>query len=91
MAYGNAVVNGTASLIVKANEHRQELRFINYSTAPDVFLGMDANVTTSNGLPLFCGAEQDASRGFGSTYLGDVWAINNGSGNSDIRFWETTR
>lgn len=89
--YGRVLVNSTPVLIVAANPNRQELRFINYSTSPDCFLGMDQNVTITNGWPLFAGSEQDASRGIGSTYLGDVYAINNGSGNSDIGFWETCR
>lgn len=92
MAYGNVSVNGaTPVLIVPANGKRQELRLINYSTSPDVYLGMDTSVTTTNGWPLFSGSEQDASRGMGSTYLGAIYAVNNGSGTSDIRYWETTR
>jgi hypothetical protein len=90
--YGNVSVNGTTPvLIVSANPNRQELRLINYSTAPDVFLGMDTAVTTTNGWPLFSGSEQDSSRGFGSMYLGPVYAVNNGTGASDIRYWETCR
>ena len=88
---GGAVNGGTPVLVVAANPNRQELRFINYSTSPDAFLGMDTSVTTSNGWPLMCGSEQDASRGFGSTYLGAVYAVNNGTGNSDIRVWESCR
>lgn len=89
--YGSVSVNSTAILVIAANPNRQEMRFINYSTSPDCFLGMDNNVTILTGFPLFSGAEQDASRGIGSTYLGDVYAINNGSANSDLRFWETSR
>lgn len=90
--YGNVAVNGaTPMLVVMANPNRQELRFINYSTSPDAFLGMDTSVTITNGWPLFAGSEQDASRSMGSTYLGAVYAVNNGSGTSDIRFWESCR
>lgn len=89
--YGNIVVNSTPILVLAANPNRQEMRFINYSTSPDCFLGMDKSVTINNGFPLFCGSEQDSSRSLGSTYLGEVYAINNGSGNSDLRFWETCR
>ena len=90
--YGNVAVNGsTPVLVVAANPNRQELRFINYSTSPDAFLGMDISVTISNGWPLMSGSEQDASRSMGSTYLGAVYAVNNGSGTSDIRYWETGR
>ena len=92
MGYGNVAVNGaTPVLVVPVNEHRQELRFINYSTSPDVFLGMDTSVTIANGWPLFAGSEQDASRSMGSTYLGAVYAVNNGTGTSDVRYWETLR
>jgi hypothetical protein len=90
--YGNIAVNGaTPALVVAANPNRQELRFINYSTSPDAFLGMDTTVTITNGWPLFAGSEQDASRGFGSMYLGPVYAVNNGTGTSDIRVWESCR
>ena len=91
-SYGNVVVNGSVPvLVLAANPHRQEMRFINYSTSPDCFLGMDTSVTTTNGWPLFAGAEQDSDRGFGSMYLGAVYAVNNGSGNSDLRVWEGCR
>ena len=90
--YGNIPVGSSAIILLKANPNRQEMRFINYSTSPDCFLGTDANVTTSTGFPLFSGSEQDASRGFGSMYLGEVWAISSGSpGNSDVRVWEICR
>lgn len=89
--YGNIVVNSTPVLVLAANPNRQEMRFINYSTSPDCFLGTDSSVTTTTGFPCFCGSEQDASRGFGSMYLGAVWAVNNGTGNSDLRVWEICR
>lgn len=88
---GGPVNSSTPTLVLAANPNRQELRFINYSTSPDAFLGTDTSVTISNGWPLFAGSEQDASRGFGSTYLGAVYAVNNGTGVSDIRVWETCR
>ncbi len=90
MSYGNVSVGNTATLIVPQNPRRQELRFVNYSTSPDCFLGMDNNVTTTTGFPLMAGSEQDASRSMGSTYLGDVYGIVS-SGNADIRWWETLR
>lgn len=90
--YGNVAVAGTAIKLLSANPNRQEMRLINYSTAPDAFWGTDANVTTTTGFPIFSGSEQDASRGMGSMYLGDVWAISSGSpGSADIRILEICR
>ena len=88
--YGNVAVSQTPILVLAANQNRQEMRFINYSTNPDCFLGMDSNVTITTGFPLFSGSEQDASRGFGSMYLGNVYAVN-GTGSSDLRYWEVCR
>lgn len=92
-SYGNPIVlvsGTTPTLVINANPNRQELRFINYSTSPDAFLGMDTNVTITNGWPLMAGTEQDASRGFGSMYLGAVYCVT-ASGTADIRVWETCR
>ncbi len=90
--YGNVSVGSTAIQLLAENPNRQEMRFINYSTSPDCFLGVDSNVTTTTGFPLFSGSEQDADRSMGSMYLGAVWAITSGSpGNADIRVWEICR
>ena len=90
--YGNVSVSSTAILLLDANQNRQEFRLINYGTAPDAFWGTDSNVTTTTGFPIFSGSEQDSSRGMGSMYLGQVWAISSGTpGNADIRILEICR
>lgn len=90
--YGNVSVGSSAIKLLSLNPHRQEFRLINYGTAPDAFWGTDSSVTTTTGFPIFSGSEQDYSRGMGSTYLGDVWAISSGSaGNADIRVLEICR
>lgn len=88
--YGNVAVSTTPILIVAANAARQEIWLCNYSVAPDCFIGFDANVTTTTGFPLFASGNQQASRGEGSTYLGDLWGVTS-SGTADIRFKEVTR
>lgn len=89
--YGNVSVGSvTPTLIVAANSARQALWLCNYSVAPDCFIGFDANVTPTTGFPLFASGDQQASRGTGSTYLGDVYGITS-SGTADIRFREETR
>lgn len=90
MSWGKVSVISSATLIIPANEHRQEFRLVNYSTSPDCFIGMDNSVTAANGFALMSGSEQDASRSMGSTYLGDIWGITP-SGTADIRWWETLR
>lgn len=88
--YGNVAVTTTPILIVAANAARQELWMCNYSVSPDCFYGFNANVTPTTGFPLFASGDQQASRGEGSTYLGDIWAVTS-SGTADIRFKEITR
>lgn len=90
--YGNIPVGSTAVKLLSANVNRQEFRLINYGTSPDAFWGTDSSVTTTTGFPIFSGSEQDYSRGMGSTWLGDVWAISSGSpGTADIRVLEICR
>lgn len=90
--YGNIPVGNTAVKLISANPNRQEFRLINYSTSPDAFWGTDSSVTIVTGFPIFSGSEQDSSRGMGSMYLGDVWAISSGSPSSaDIRILEICR
>lgn len=90
--YGNISVGTSAIKLLSANVNRQEFRLINYGTAPDAFWGTDSNVTITTGFPIFSGSEQDSSRGMGSMWLGDVWAISSGSpGNADIRVLEICR
>lgn len=90
--YGNISVGSIAIKLLSANPNRQEFRLINYGTAPDAFWGTNSSVTIITGFPIFSGSEQDSSRGMGSMYLGDVWAISSGSpGNADIRVLEICR
>lgn len=86
---GNVSVGTAATLIIGANAARQELSLANYSASPDVFIGPDDTVTTSNGLPLLSSTELHRDRGHG-TWLGDVWGIV-ATGTADVRFWQTTK
>lgn len=89
MAYTNYTVTSSATLLAAANPKRQELIITNNSTTTDAFIGMDSNVTTANGLPLYAGQTRERSRGFG-TWLGPVYGIV-ASGSTDVRIWETER
>ena len=80
-------VGDSATLILAANEARQELHLVNNSVSPDCFLGPDNTVTATNGLTLFAGSSKDKDRGFG-LWLGPIWGIT-ASGTADIRVWET--
>lgn len=85
----NVNIGNTATLIIAANAARQELIITNNSTSPDIYIGPDNTVTTTNGLPLYAGQTRERSRGF-SIHLGDVYGIS-ASGTADIRVWQTTR
>lgn len=85
----NVSVTNTATLIIAANSARQELFITNAGISPDIFIGPDATVTATTGLPLFAGQTRERSRGF-SIWLGPVYGITS-SGTADIRVWETTR
>lgn len=88
MSYAAVSVTTVAKLIVEANTQRQEIIITNNSST-DMYIGMDSNVTSSNGLPLYSNQTREKSRGFG-TYLGPIYGITL-SGTCDVRFWETTQ
>lgn len=48
---GQVTVGATATLIRAANDGRDEITIQNLGTTP-VYIGKDANVTTSNGFPI---------------------------------------
>jgi hypothetical protein len=90
MSYGTKTVTTSATLIVDANPKRQELIITNNSTAVDIYIGQDASVTTSTGLPLYANQTRERSRNGGTVgWLGPVYGICASS--ADIRYWESER
>lgn len=87
MSYGAVNVSNAPTLIVAGNCKRQELTIINNSSSVDIFIGPDANVTTSNGIPLYASQRNDRWKGPGMTWLGDIWGIT-ASSTADVRYWE---
>lgn len=82
----NTVPTGTsATLIIAANPERKGVIVYNYS-AVNVFVGPDANVTVSNGIPLLPRANVDWI-GLDSSYRGAIYAVAT-SGTADVRYWE---
>lgn len=87
MSYGSITVTTTPTEIIGANCNRKEI-IISNMTNVIVYIGKDANVTTSNGTPFYYKQTRGHARGFG-TYLGSIWGVV-ASGTADVRYWETT-
>lgn len=77
---GGATVGLTAGLVAAANPVRSSLLLVN--TSPSIiYIGVDATVTTSTGIPV------GAGQSFDVTFRSDVYAIGDGAG-LDVRFIE---
>jgi hypothetical protein len=83
--YGAVSVASTATLIVASNPLRKGCLIVNNGAAT-IYLGMDANVTTVNGLPIASNGVFNNS-GLNDAYRGDIWGII-ASSTADVRFWE---
>ena len=80
-SYDTVSVGTTATLIEAKNLHRVSFTVVNSDAAATVYLGMDDQVTTANGLPVVAGASFTEDY-----YVGDIYAIV-GSGTVDLRYW----
>jgi hypothetical protein len=85
----NVTVSNTATKIISANNSRHSFIIVN-TGANTVYIGEDAAVTTSNGVPLLQDASLTEDNGGDRLYLGDIYGIV-ASGTSDVRYWERTR
>lgn len=83
-AYGNVSVTSTATLILGASPGRRGFIIFN-NGANAIFIGMDANVTTSNGVPI---QPLDNYQEHGTDiWMGNIYGITS-TGSADIRTWE---
>lgn len=86
--YNNVSVGTSATLIIAANEDRKVLSIANDEASATVYIGPDASITTSNGLPLYAGNVQDNTKTHG-LWAGPIYGIV-ASGTADVRYWEVT-
>jgi hypothetical protein len=83
--YGDVVINPIATLILASNPERKGGLITNNSTQT-IYIGMDANVTVSNGFPLLSYGVF-ASNDFGGAWKGSIYGVC-AAATSDVRFWE---
>jgi len=83
--YNTVSVAATATVIMASNPERKGCIIFNTANQT-VFLGMDASVTTSTGLPLPANSSLSNS-GFGEAWKGAIYGIVV-SNTADCRYWE---
>lgn len=83
--YNTVTVTTTATLILATNPLRKGCLIVNTANAT-IYLGMDANVTTANGIPVAANGAFNNS-GLEDAYRGDIYGII-GSATADVRYWE---
>ena len=83
--YGAIVVNPTSTLVLASNPERKG-GLISNNSAQNIYLGMDKNVTISNGFPILPNGVF-ATNDFGGAWKGAVYGVCSG-GTSDVRYWE---
>ncbi len=83
--YGAVTVTGAATQIMASNMERKGCVIVN-NGAVTIYLGMDASVTSSTGLPLAAGATFGNSN-FYALWRGAIYGVT-ASSSSDTRFWE---
>lgn len=83
--YGSITVATTATLILASNLERRGSILVNNSNQT-VYLGMDAAVTTSNGLPLAASSTMQNS-GPNEVWKGAIYGVVAGT-TANVRFWE---
>lgn len=83
--YNVVSVGTSATVIMAANNERKGSIIVNNSSQT-VYLGMDASVTTANGLPVAMNASMNNS-GQNEVWKGNIYGIVAGT-TADCRFWE---
>lgn len=83
--YNTVSVGTIATRIMVSNPDRKGCVVVNTANAT-IYLGMDASVTTSNGLPIAANASFNNS-GVGDAWRGDIYGVI-GSATADVRYWE---
>ena len=82
-------VTNIATLILADNPMRLSLIITNVS--PDtVFIGQDATITSSTGIPIIQNGTFTEDSGGTKMYCGPIWGVTSG-GTVDVRVWERNR
>lgn len=84
-SYGTATVTTAATRIITLKNQREGCLIFNNSNQT-VYLGMDASVTTANGLPLLANATFN-NTGYLHAWRGDIYGIVTAT-TADCRFWD---
>lgn len=82
--YSVVSVSGTAIQIVASNLERKGVIIVN-NGAGTAYFGMDANVTTSNGLPVIANGSLNLT-GLYDAWRGAIFSVS--ASTSDLRVWE---
>lgn len=84
--YGAVTATGSATLVVSASRGRAGLMVCNNDSTNSIYLGLDASVTSSNGIPILAGTCYSASAPQ-EVWKGVVYVITAGS-SVDTRYQE---
>lgn len=84
--YGAVTVGTSATLILPANGYRKGCEIRNNFSNVTFYIGMDENVTASNGLPIVPGESFNTS-GERTGWRGNIYGVV-ASGSADCRYWE---
>lgn len=86
MAYNAVTITTAATQILAANNERRGSMIFNTSNQA-VYIGMDANVTTSNGIPIPATTGTFLNMGQNAVWKGAIFGVVSGT-TADCRFWE---
>lgn len=81
-SYGTVTIGATAALIKAGRAQRNSILVQNVHASNDLYVGLDASVSTSNGIKIAAGQSMEIYDG-GS----EVYGIASGAG-TDVRFME---
>jgi len=83
--YNAVSVSSTATLVLDANNGRKGA--IVFNGGPEIiYLGMDNQVTTTNGIPVVPFSSMNQTGQFDG-WRGAIWGVT-GSATADVRYWE---
>jgi hypothetical protein len=81
-SYGTVSIGATAAVIKATQGSRTSILIQNVHASQVLYLGDDADVTTSNGIKVPAGAAVSFD-----DYVGPIYGIASGAG-TDVRYWQ---
>lgn len=82
--YNQVTVTSTPTLIVAANNRRRQLIFDNQSSSVSIWVGHDANITTTNTIRMLPGARYESDGNYARIAIYGVTA----SSTATVGYWE---